>query len=82
MVNEPRLVLVALGGNALLRRGEPMTADAQRANVRVAADDHVRLRESVHPRPGPYGTAYQDFLALRETGSRSWPLLAEMRSRT
>jgi carbamate kinase len=33
-----RLVLVALGGNALLRRGEPMTADAQRANVRVAAE--------------------------------------------
>ncbi len=30
-------VLVALGGNALLKRGEPMTAGAQRANVRVAA---------------------------------------------
>ena len=31
------LVVVALGGNALLRRGEPMTAENQRANVRVAA---------------------------------------------
>jgi carbamate kinase len=30
-------ILVALGGNALLKRGEPMTADNQRANVRVAA---------------------------------------------
>jgi carbamate kinase len=30
-------VLVALGGNALLKRGEPMTAENQRANVRVAA---------------------------------------------
>ena len=30
-------ILVALGGNALLRRGEPMTAEAQRANVRAAA---------------------------------------------
>lgn len=30
-------VVVALGGNALLKRGEPMTADAQRANVRKAA---------------------------------------------
>jgi carbamate kinase len=30
-------ILVALGGNALLRRGEPMTADAQRANVKTAA---------------------------------------------
>ncbi len=31
------LVVVALGGNALLRRGEAMTADHQRHNVRVAA---------------------------------------------
>jgi carbamate kinase len=30
-------VVVALGGNALLKRGEPMTAEAQRSNVRVAA---------------------------------------------
>jgi carbamate kinase len=30
-------VVVALGGNALLRRGEPMTAEAQRANCQVAA---------------------------------------------
>jgi carbamate kinase len=31
-------IVVALGGNALLKRGEPMTAAAQRANVRVAAE--------------------------------------------
>ena len=31
------LVVTALGGNALLRRGEPMTAENQRRNVRVAA---------------------------------------------
>jgi carbamate kinase len=30
-------VVVALGGNALLKRGEPMTAEAQRENVRKAA---------------------------------------------
>jgi len=30
-------VLVALGGNALLKRGEPMTAENQRANIRTAA---------------------------------------------
>ena len=30
-------VVVALGGNALLKRGEPMTSEVQRANVRVAA---------------------------------------------
>lgn len=31
-------IVVALGGNALLKRGEPMTADVQRANVRRAAE--------------------------------------------
>jgi carbamate kinase len=31
------LVVTALGGNALLRRGEAMTAENQRANVRIAA---------------------------------------------
>src|SRR6185436_5195835 len=30
-------VVVALGGNALLQRGQPMTAEMQRDNVRVAA---------------------------------------------
>ncbi len=31
-------LVVALGGNALLRRGEPLTATQQRQNVRVAAE--------------------------------------------
>lgn len=31
------LVVAALGGNALLKRGEPLTAEAQRANVKQAA---------------------------------------------
>jgi carbamate kinase len=31
-------VVVALGGNALLRRGEPLTADNQRANARAACE--------------------------------------------
>ena len=31
------LVVIALGGNALLRRGEPLTAENQRANVKCAA---------------------------------------------
>jgi carbamate kinase len=31
-------VVVALGGNALLKRGEPMTSEVQRANIRVAAE--------------------------------------------
>jgi carbamate kinase len=31
-------VVVALGGNALLQRGQPMTAEMQRQNIRVAAE--------------------------------------------
>ena len=31
-------IVIALGGNALLRRGQPMTADNQRANIRAAAE--------------------------------------------
>jgi carbamate kinase len=31
-------ILVALGGNALLRRGEPLTAENQRKNVKLAAE--------------------------------------------
>jgi len=38
-------VVVALGGNALLKRGEPMTAERQRANVRVAAAALARIAE-------------------------------------
>lgn len=37
MINAVRIV-VALGGNALLKRGEPMTSEVQRANVRIAAE--------------------------------------------
>ena len=36
-------IVVALGGNALLRRGEPMTADNQRANIRVAAEQIAKI---------------------------------------
>src|SRR3954447_22411982 len=38
-------IVVALGGNALLRRGQPMTADQQRANVRVAAEQLAPIAE-------------------------------------
>lgn len=36
-------IVVALGGNALLRRGEPMTAGAQRENVRIACEQLARI---------------------------------------
>jgi carbamate kinase len=31
-------IVIALGGNALLKRGDPLTAENQRANVRLAAE--------------------------------------------
>ncbi|MFX1766522.1 carbamate kinase [Paraburkholderia sp. A1RI-2L] len=36
-------IVIALGGNALLRRGEPMTADNQRENVRIAAQQIAQI---------------------------------------
>lgn len=38
-------VVLALGGNALLRRGEPLTAENQRANIRAAAVQIARIAE-------------------------------------
>src|SRR5689334_9989602 len=38
-------IVIALGGNALLQRGQPMTAENQRANIRVAAE---RIAEVTH----------------------------------
>jgi carbamate kinase len=38
------LVVIALGGNALLKRGEPMDAAVQRANVKVAAEAVAEIR--------------------------------------
>jgi carbamate kinase len=36
-------IVIALGGNALLKRGEPMSVEHQRANVRVAAGALARI---------------------------------------
>jgi carbamate kinase len=36
-------IVVALGGNALLRRGEPMTAENQRINVRIATEQIAKI---------------------------------------
>jgi len=54
------LVVVALGGNALLRRGQPLAADVQRANIEVAAravaaiaaEHHVVLTHGNGPQVG------------------------------
>jgi carbamate kinase len=39
-------IVIALGGNALLERGQPMTADQQRRNVRVAARQLAPIAEN------------------------------------
>lgn len=38
-------IVIALGGNALLQRGQPMTADNQRANIRVAAESIAAIAD-------------------------------------
>ncbi|MCU0629807.1 MAG: carbamate kinase [Methanoregulaceae archaeon] len=40
---DARLFVVALGGNALLQRGQPMTAKVQRENIRKAAEALVPI---------------------------------------
>ncbi|MRS12239.1 MAG: carbamate kinase [Actinobacteria bacterium] len=40
-----KTIVIALGGNALLKRSDPMTAEAQRANVRVAVAELAPLAE-------------------------------------
>jgi carbamate kinase len=52
------LVAIALGGNALLRRGEPMTPLAQRRNVSIAADAIANIAK-VHRLVVTHGTGPQ-----------------------
>ncbi|BDM66021.1 carbamate kinase [Shewanella sp. NFH-SH190041] len=40
-----KTVVVALGGNALLRRGEPLEAETQRQNVKIAAKTIAQIAE-------------------------------------
>lgn len=42
------LVVAAVGGNALLQRGQPLTAKAQRANVRTAAEALAQIVRAGH----------------------------------
>ncbi|WP_137128632.1 carbamate kinase [Rhizobium sp. FY34] len=70
-------IVVALGGNALLRRGEPMTTAAQIANVKIAAvaladlarDHQIVIAHGNGPQVGLLalqGAAYEP--------SKPWPL--------
>ncbi len=45
MTMTKQTVVVALGGNALLRRGEPLEADVQRHNIQIAAQAIAKVAE-------------------------------------
>jgi carbamate kinase len=61
-------ILVALGGNAVVKRAEPMTAEAQRANVRIAAQAVAPIAEE-HQVILSYGNGPQlGLLALEAAG--------------
>ncbi len=42
------LIVIALGGNALLQRGEPLEAEHQRKNVKLTADQIAKLVKAGH----------------------------------
>ncbi|WP_339858127.1 carbamate kinase [Thalassospira alkalitolerans] len=66
------LVVAALGGNALLKRGEPMTAKTQRANVRRAAIVLARIVRDGHHLVLTHGNGPQvGLLALQGAAYRA-----------
>lgn len=66
-------VVVALGGNALLRRGEPMTVENQRANVGLACSHLARIART-HSLVVSHGNGPQiGLLALEEAAYEPVP---------
>ena len=72
------LVVAALGGNALLQRGEPLTAQVQRDNVKVAARALAEIVRAGHQLVITHGNGPQvGLLALQEeayNAAESFPL--------
>jgi carbamate kinase len=70
-------IVIALGGNALLRRGEPMTAQAQRENIRKACKVIAPIAEG-NDIVVSHGNGPQvGLLALQQAahlGAEPWPL--------
>ena len=67
-------IVVALGGNALLKRGEPMTAENQRANVHLAAVELAELVKAGHSLVITHGNGPQvGLLALQAAATPDTP---------
>ena len=67
------LIVIALGGNALLKRGEPLDFDSQRRNARVAAAAIAQLARD-HEVVVTHGNGPQvGFLALQSYADRDAP---------
>lgn len=67
-------IVVALGGNALLKRGEPMTAQNQRANVRRVAVKLAELVKAGHSLVVTHGNGPQvGLLALQAAATPDTP---------
>lgn len=65
------LVVAAVGGNALLQRGEPLTAKTQRANVKIAADALAQIVRAGHQLIVTHGNGPQvGLLALQGAAYR------------
>ncbi|KIN62675.1 Carbamate kinase [Sulfitobacter noctilucicola] len=59
-------IVVALGGNALSKRGEPLTAEGQRESIRIAAGSLAALLEAGHEVVITHGNGPQvGYLALQ-----------------
>ena len=74
---EPLIVVIALGGNALLQRGEPVSAENQRKNMRTAGASLPWAEEHALKGPDDYRALAHIFSHLEvipdEQGNISMP---------